>query len=153
MKFLEWLYKGEDFNMIYDLDEDMVFTAHYVTEEEYKKAKESAISPTGQTVDNSDISAPSTPLSGVYIDKNNCTITKDGKTFKLYGKYQIVNSFPNIKVQIVNSFPDLKIQKVKSFPDKCGKFQEVNSFPDIKIQIVNSFPDLKVKEATSFPGF
>lgn len=153
MKFLEWLYNGEDFSMIYDLDEDMVLKAHYVTVEEYKKAKEPKLSPTGQTVDNSDISAPSTPTSGVYIDKNNCTITKDGKTFKLYGKYQIVSSFPDIKVQYVDAFPDLKIQKVKVFPDKCGKFQEVSAFPDIKIQIVNSFPDLKVKEVSAFPGF
>jgi hypothetical protein len=37
---------------------------------------------------------------------------------KLYGKVQIVNSFPDIKVQVVNSFPDLKVQKVSSFPDK-----------------------------------
>jgi len=113
------------------------------------------LSPTGQNVDNSDITAPNTfrASSGLIIDKDNCTITKDGKTFKLYGKYKIVNSFPDLKVQIVENFPDLKVQKVTNFPDRCGKFQEVNSFPEIKIQIVNSFPDLKVKEVSSFPGF
>ena len=100
-----------------------------------------------------EIKHPVAVFDNVVIDKDACTITKDGKTYKLYGKYKIVNSFPDLKVQYVNSFPDLKIQKVSVFPDKCGKFQEVDAFPDIKIQIVNSFPDLKVKEVTSFPGF
>ena len=31
--------------------------------------------------------------SDVKIDKDNCTITKDGKTYKLYGKVKIVDSF------------------------------------------------------------
>jgi hypothetical protein len=82
------------------------------------------------------------------INKNDCTY----KGFKLYGKVQIVNSFPDIKVQIVSSFPDLKVQRVNSFPDRCGKWQFVNSFPDFKIQYVNSFPDIKVKFVDSFPG-
>jgi hypothetical protein len=159
LKFINWLWNGEDFYMIYDLDEDMTLTAHYGSQPELEryiqKQKQQNLSPTGQTTNNSDITAPDTfrSSSGLIIDRKNCTITKNGKTYKLYGKYQIVNSFPDLKVQYVNSFPDLKIQKVSSFPDMCGKFQEVNSFPDIKIQIVNSFPDLKVKEVTSFPGF
>ena len=86
------------------------------------------------------------------IDKQNCTFTKDGKTFKLYGKVQIVNSFPDIKVQIVDSFSDVDVQIVNSFPDNCGKVQIVNSFPDVKVQIVNSFPDIKVRIVNSFPG-
>lgn len=32
------------------------------------------------------------------------------------GKFQDVNSFPDIKIQIVNSFPDLKVKEVTSFP-------------------------------------
>lgn len=71
---------------------------------------------------------------------------------KLYGKVQVVESFPDIKVQIVESFPDLKVQKVTSFPDKCGKWQFVTSFPDIKVQFVTSFPDIKIKYVESFPG-
>lgn len=157
MKFLEWEWNGENFDMIYDLDYDITLTAHYVTPEMYEYLRINHKLPmTGQTTDNSDITPPDTYKlsSGLIVDKKNCTITKDGKTYKLYGKYKIVNSFPDLKVQIVNSFPDLKIQKVTSFPDKCGKFQETNSsFADIKIQIVNSFPDIKVKEVTSFPGF
>jgi hypothetical protein len=76
-------------------------------------------------------------------------------TFKgkrLFGKVQIVKSFPDLKVQQVTSFPDLKVQKVTSFPDKCGKWQFVDSFPDLKIQYVTSFPDVKVQFVTSFPG-
>ncbi len=32
------------------------------------------------------------------------------------GKWQLVNSFPNLKVQFVKSFPDIKIKFVESFP-------------------------------------
>lgn len=71
---------------------------------------------------------------------------------KIYGKIQIVKSFPDYKVQVVDSFPDLKVQVVTSFPDKPGKWQMVNSFPDFKIQLVDSFPDFKIKYVTSFPG-
>ncbi len=87
------------------------------------------------------------------IDKQNCTYTnKDGKTFNLYGKVKIVESFPDIKVQIVESFPDVEVKLVESFPDQCGKVKLVESFPDVKVQIVNSFPDIKVKIVDSFPG-
>ena len=71
---------------------------------------------------------------------------------RLYGKVQVVNSFPDIKVQVVRSFPDLKVQKVKSFPDRCGKWQFVDSFPDFKVQFVDSFPDIKIQYVDSFPG-
>ena len=71
---------------------------------------------------------------------------------KIYGKIQIVKSFPDYKVQVVDSFPDLRVQIVNSFPDKSGKWQIVNSFPDFKIQIVDSFPDFKIKYVSSFPG-
>ncbi len=76
--------------------------------------------------------------------------TFNGK--KMYGKVQIVESFPDFKIQIVDSFPDLKVEKVKSFPDSCGRWEFVESFPDFKVQIVESFPDLKVQYVTSFPG-
>lgn len=49
------------------------------------------------------------------IDKENCTITKDGKTYPLYGKVKIVDSFEDIKVKIVDSFEDIKIKIVDSF--------------------------------------
>ena len=71
---------------------------------------------------------------------------------RLYGKVQVVKSFPDIKVQVVRSFPDLKVQKVSSFPDKCGKWQFVDSFPDLKVQFVDSFPDVKIQYVNAFPG-
>jgi hypothetical protein len=86
------------------------------------------------------------------ISTTQCSITVDGKTFALKGKYQVVDSFPDFKVQLVSSFPDLKVQKVSSFPDDCGEWQEVSSFPDFKIQFVSSFPDLKIAYVESFPG-
>lgn len=87
------------------------------------------------------------------INKENCTyVTKDGKTFNLYGKVQIVEHFPDIKVQIVDAFEELDVKIVDAFPDQCGKVKLVEHFPDVKIQIVNSFPDIKVKIVDDFPG-
>ena len=88
------------------------------------------------------------PSHAADIDTSACTF----KGKKLYGKIQIVTSFPDIKVQEVTAFPDVKVQKVNSFPDKCGQWQIVTSFPDTKVQIVKSFPDVKVQYVDSFPG-
>ncbi|MBR1808079.1 MAG: hypothetical protein IJ776_01660 [Paludibacteraceae bacterium] len=49
------------------------------------------------------------------IDKDNCTITKDGKTFKMYGKVKIVNNFEDVKVKIVDNFEDIKVKIVSNF--------------------------------------
>jgi hypothetical protein len=87
-------------------------------------------------------------VSGSNQISSDCTF--HGK--KMYGKVQVVTSFPDIKVQVVSSFADLKVQTVNSFPDSCGKWQFVNSFPDFKIQYVNSFPDIKIMMVNSFPG-
>jgi hypothetical protein len=46
------------------------------------------------------------------FDKKNCTY----KGIRLYGKVQIVTSFPDFKVQMVNSFPDLKVDMGSSSP-------------------------------------
>ncbi|HEY9688472.1 MAG TPA: hypothetical protein V6D46_00655 [Coleofasciculaceae cyanobacterium] len=72
--------------------------------------------------------------------------------YPLYGKVQVVESFPDLKVQIVDAFPDLKVQIVDAFPDRCGEWKFVTSFPDLKIQFVNAFPDIKIQFVTSFPG-
>lgn len=70
----------------------------------------------------------------------------------VYGKIQVVDSFPDYKVKVVTSFPDLKVQKVGAFPDAPGKWQMVDSFPDFKIQFVDSFPDFTIEWVDSFPG-
>ena len=70
----------------------------------------------------------------------------------LWGKIQVVTSFPDFKVKKVTSFPDLKVKWVTSFPDSCGKWQKTTSFPDFKIQWVDSFPDFTIQTVTSFPG-
>lgn len=90
--------------------------------------------------------APSASSAGAVDSCGQC------KGIRLWGKVQVVKSFPDLKVQVVNSFPDLKVQKVRSFPDKLGKWQFVDSFPDFKIQFVDSFPDLKIQFVDSFPG-
>ena len=74
------------------------------------------------------------------------------KGIQLYGKVQVVDSFPDLKVEKVSSFPDLNVQQVSSFPNSCGQWQMVSSFPDFTVQWVSSFPDLKVQLVDSFPG-
>lgn len=89
-------------------------------------------------------------LSAAHAAAIGSDCTFKGK--KLYGKIQVVSSFPDLKVQVVDSFPDLKVKKVTAFADSCGEWQEVSSFPDLKIQFVTSFPDIKIKYVDSFPG-
>ena len=88
----------------------------------------------------------------VKIDKNNCTITKDGKTYNLYGKVKIVDSFEDIKVKIVDCFEDADIKIVDNFEDSCGKVKIVEHFEDVKVKIVDSFEDIKVKIVDCFEG-
>ena len=90
--------------------------------------------------------------SDVTINKENCTITKDGKIYKLYGKVKIVDSFEDIKVKIVDSFEDADIKIVGSFENTCGKVKIVDSFEDVKVKIVDSFEDIKIKIVDSFEG-
>ncbi len=87
-------------------------------------------------------------LADGKIEKGACTY----KGFKLFGKVQIVEHFPDLTVQVVEHFPDLMVQKVKSFPDACGQWQIVEHFPDLKVQIVEHFPDLKIQWVDHFPG-
>ncbi|MBO7458653.1 MAG: hypothetical protein J6T80_05305 [Paludibacteraceae bacterium] len=90
--------------------------------------------------------------SDVVIDKNNCTIIKDGKAYPLYGKIKIVDSFEDVKVKIVDCFEDVDIKIVDSFEDSCGKVKLVNSFEDVKVKIVDCFEDVKVKLVDCFEG-
>ena len=71
---------------------------------------------------------------------------------RLFGKIQVVDSFPDVKIQLVSSFPDIKVQVVSSFADKPGKWRFVDSFPDFKVQFVDSFPDYKIEYVDCFPG-
>ena len=90
--------------------------------------------------------------SDVKIDKETCTITKDGKTYKLYGKVKIVDSFEDIKVKIVDSFEDVDIKIVDAFEDSCGKVKIVEHFEDVKVKIVDNFEDIKIKIVEHFEG-
>jgi hypothetical protein len=82
------------------------------------------------------------------FNKANCTF--NGK--KLYGKIQVVTTFPDVKVQVVTAFPDLKVQRVHAFPDTCGKWEMVDVFADTKVQFVDVFPDVKIEYVHAFPG-
>jgi hypothetical protein len=72
--------------------------------------------------------------------------------FKLYGKVQFVDAFPDLKIEYVNAFSDIDVEFVTAFADSCGEWQIVDAFPDIKVQVVTAFADLKVRKVTAFPG-
>ena len=96
---------------------------------------------------------PETVYDNITIDKKACTITKNGKTYKLYGKIQFVENWGDIKIQIVENCPDMKIKFVDNWADGCGKFQVVDNWPELKVQIVNNWGDIKVKIVENWPGF
>lgn len=82
------------------------------------------------------------------IDYENCTFNG----IPLYGKVQVVESFPDFKVEIVKAFPDMRVMKVNAFPDECGEWMFVDVFPDFTIQFVDNFADVKIEYVTAFPG-
>ncbi len=88
----------------------------------------------------------------VKIDKNRCTVIKDGKEFPLYGKVKLVENFEDIKVKIVDNFEDVDIKLVDNFEDRCGKVKLVENFEDVKVKIVDNFEDIKVKLVENFEG-
>lgn len=91
--------------------------------------------------------------SDVVIDKENCTITKDGETFPLYGRVKIVDDFADVRVKIVDDFADVRVKIVDDFADSCGRITIVDDFADIRVEIVEDFADIRVKLVDSFVGF
>ena len=81
----------------------------------------------------------------VKIDKENCIITKDGKTYPLYGKVEVVKSGADFKVQIVNVGADLKVELVDVGANSCGKVEVVKVGADVKVEIVEVGSDIKVE--------
>lgn len=71
---------------------------------------------------------------------------------KLYGRIQIVDSFPDYEVRIVEVGGDLNVKIVDSFADSPGKWKIVNDLPDYKVRIVDHFPDIEIKIVDAFPG-
>ena len=83
------------------------------------------------------------------IDKEKCTCNGH----PLYGRVQVVDSYPDFDVKIVDSYPDLDVKIVESYPDKCGLWKFVDSNPDFKIRFVDSYPDISIRYVDSYPGF
>ena len=96
--------------------------------------------------------ASATPVSNDGIDKDHCTFTKDGKTFRLYGKVRIVENFEDIRVRIVDNFEDVRVRLVENFEDECGRVRIVDNFEDVKVKIVDNFEDIKVRIVNNFEG-
>ena len=96
--------------------------------------------------------ASATPVSKDGIDKEHCTFTKDGKTFRLYGKVRIVDNFEDIRVRIVDNFEDVRVRLVENFEDECGRVRVVDNFEDVKVRIVDNFEDIKVRIVDNFEG-
>ncbi|ACT13860.1 MULTISPECIES: hypothetical protein [Pectobacterium] len=71
---------------------------------------------------------------------------------KVYGRIQIVDSFPDYRVQIVNAHEHLRVQEVTAFANRAGEWEIVDNFPDFKIQIVDVHPDFKIRLVDHFPG-
>lgn len=97
-------------------------------------------------------SAPLAFADGVSIDKDNCTITKDGKTFPLFGKVEIVQTGADLKVELVKVGADIKVEVVNVGAASCGKVEIVEVGADVKVEIVEVGADLKVEIVDSGSG-
>jgi hypothetical protein len=71
---------------------------------------------------------------------------------QLYGRIQLVEHFPDVKVQRVKHFEDLRVKLVEHFPQSCGRWKLVERRPDTKVQFVEHFADIRIRYVEHFPG-
>lgn len=88
------------------------------------------------------------------LDTKNCTFTKDGKTFPLYGKVVYVTDNPDITVQFVDEYADIYVVLTDSPYQSCCEWYICNSsesYPDLRVKVVNEYADLKVQIVSDYP--
>ena len=87
----------------------------------------------------------------VKIDRSNCTITKDGKTYPLYGEVKFVDTYgsADIIVKVVeNGSCDLEVKKLnQGSATSCGEWRIIeNGSADLNVKLVTSgTADITVK--------
>ena len=87
----------------------------------------------------------------VQIDKDNCTITKDGNTYPLYGEVKFVDTYgsADIVVKIVEAGScDLEVKKLDSgTATSCGEWRIIeNGSADLNVKLVTTgTADITVK--------
>lgn len=87
----------------------------------------------------------------VKINKEDCTITKDGNTYPLYGEVKFVDTYgsADIVVKVVeNGWSDLLVKKQENgSPSYCGEWRIIeNGSADLNVKIVTSgWADITVK--------
>lgn len=86
----------------------------------------------------------------VKIDRSNCTITKDGQTYPLYGEVKVVDSgYADLIVKVVRGGScDLEVKVIKSgSTSSCGEWKLVSSGScDFTVRFVESgSADLEIK--------
>ena len=87
----------------------------------------------------------------VTIDKDNCTITKDGRTYPLYGEVKFVETYgsADIVVKIVDAGScDLEVKKLDSgTATSCGEWRVIeNGSADLNVKLVTTgAADITVK--------
>ena len=90
----------------------------------------------------------------VKIDKDNCTITKNGKTYPLYGKVVFVEDYPDITIKFVEYYADIEVKVTESPSSSCCEWKIVGRseyYPDLRVKIDNDYPDITVKVVESYP--
>jgi len=86
----------------------------------------------------------------VTIDKENCTITKDGKTFPLYGEVRVVDSgSADLIVKVVDGgMCDLEVKVIEGGSvNSCGEWKFVSSGScDLTVRFVErGSADIEIK--------
>lgn len=86
----------------------------------------------------------------VKIDKNNCTITKNGKTYPLYGEVKVVEAgSADLTVKVVNGGScDLEVKVINNGTvSSCGEWKMITSGTcDFTVRFVESgSADIEIK--------
>lgn len=86
------------------------------------------------------------------INKEKCTITKDGKEFNLYGNVRIVDCGEDIRVRIVDCGEDLRVRLRDYDSGNCCEFRVVDYHCELRVRIVDCGEDVRVRIVDCFPG-
>lgn len=88
------------------------------------------------------------PARAAAIDWDACTCGRR----PLFGRVQMVNAFPDLKIKIVEVLPDLRVVRVRGLASRCGEWEIVTTQPALKVQVVDAFEDLRVQFVEVMPG-
>ncbi len=89
----------------------------------------------------------------VTINKEKCTITKNGKEYNLHGNVRIVDYGEDFRIRLVDCCEDFSIRLRDYEPSDCLEFRVVDYECGLRVRIVDCGEDFRVRIVDWSPEF